>query len=160
MESQIRLIRFDDNPAVAQIIRMVMPEFGADGKGFAIHDNEVDAMYETYTKPRSRYFVCELNGEVVGGGGVAPLEGGDESICELKKMYFLPISRGSGLGSKLLEHCFGAAKEFGYDTCYLETFHTMTQAMKLYEKSGFAKIEGPLGSTGHFGCDTFYCKPL
>lgn len=42
----IRPIEARDNVAVASIIRTVMPEFGADGPGFAIHDAEVDAMYQ------------------------------------------------------------------------------------------------------------------
>src|SRR5690606_41202506 len=36
----IRKIRPEDNAAVASIIRTVMPEFGASGQGFAIHDRE------------------------------------------------------------------------------------------------------------------------
>lgn len=152
----IRLIRQDDNPEVAKIIRTVMPEFGASGAGFAIHDKEVDDMYGTYTKPRSTYFVCEEEGKIVGGGGIAPLEGGDADTCELKKMYFLPAGRGRGLGEKVLKECLVAAKNHGFRFCYLETFNTMKLAMKLYEKNNFKKIGGPLGNTGHFACDTFY----
>lgn len=47
----IRPIETRDNAAVAAIIRTVMPEFGADGPGFAIHDAEVDTMYEAYARP-------------------------------------------------------------------------------------------------------------
>jgi putative acetyltransferase len=133
-----------------------MPEFGASGLGFAIHDDEVDKMFESYTQPRCAYFVCEIEGMVVGGGGIAPLADSDENICELKKMYFLPAGRGKGFGRQVLQKCLKAAKEFGYDSCYLETFNTMKEAMKLYEKSGFKKIPGALGNTGHFSCDTFY----
>src|SRR5665213_2737281 len=48
----IRPIEPRDNVAMAAIIRSVMPEFGADGPGFAIHDAEVDTMYEAYAQPR------------------------------------------------------------------------------------------------------------
>lgn len=156
----IRPIDPNDNPTLATLIRTVMPEFGASGEGFAIHDKEVDDMYGTYTLPRSAYFVCEENGKILGGGGVAPLAGGEEDTCELKKMYFFPEGRGKGLGQKVLDKCIVAAKEIGFTFCYLETFNTMTLAMKLYEKNGFEKIPGPCGSTGHFGCDTFYRKRL
>jgi putative acetyltransferase len=156
----IRLISAADNPALASIIRTVMPEFGASGKGFAIHDKEVDDMFTAYTRPRCAYFVCELNGKVIGGGGIAPLEGGDDQTCELKKMYFLPEGRGKGLGQRVLDECLKAATDFGFEYCYLETFNTMKQAMKLYEKNGFEKIPGPCGNTGHFACDTFYRKKL
>jgi putative acetyltransferase len=71
-------------------------------------------------------------------------------------MYFLPEGRGKGLGKSLLKSCLSTAKDLGYKYCYLETFHTMRDAMKLYEKNGFKRIPGPLGNTGHFACDTFY----
>jgi len=152
----VRKISIDDNTAMAKIIRTVMPAFGASGKGFAIHDPEVDDLYHAYLSPRSTYFVFEDAGKIVGGGGVAPLEGGDDNICELKKMYFLPEARGKGFGQKVLSACLSAAREHGFEFCYLETFNTMKDAMKLYERNGFQIIAGPLGNTGHFACDTFY----
>jgi putative acetyltransferase len=155
-EIRIRPIRPGDNQKAAEIIRTVMPEFGASGSGFAIHDKEVDNMYGAYSQPRCTFIVCEVDGMLVGGGGIAPLDGGDENTCELKKMYFLPKGRGKGLGQKVLRECLMAALQIGFRYCYLETFNTMKLAMKLYEKNGFIKIPGPLGNTGHFACDTFY----
>ena len=55
----IRPILPTDDAAVAAIIRTVMPEFGANGPGFAIHDPEVDWMSRAYSGPRSAYFVVE-----------------------------------------------------------------------------------------------------
>lgn len=160
MPTNIRTISQKDNPYVAEIIRTVMPEFGAGGKGFAIHDKEVDDMFKAYSRGRAAYFVCEQDGKVIGGGGVAQLEGGAEEICELKKMYFLPEGRGKGLGQKLLISCLDAARAMGYRKCYIETFNTMKDAMRLYEKNNFKQIPGPLGSTGHFACDRFYLLEL
>lgn len=156
----IRKISAADNTFIAQVIRTVMPEFGAGGKGFAIHDSEVNDMFTAYNAPRAAYFVCEEGGKILGGGGVAPLAGGTVDTCELKKMYFLSGGRGRGLGQKLLHYCLDAAREMGFVNCYLETFNTMKDAMKLYEKNGFMKLTGPLGYTGHFACDTFYQKKL
>lgn len=149
-----------DNSAVRNIIRTVMPEFGASGQGFAIHDEEVENMFGAYSKPRCSYFVWEEDGKIFGGGGVAPLQGGDADTCELKKMYFLPEGRGKGLGQSVLSECLKSAKALGFKYCYLETFNTMTSAMKLYERNGFQKIGGPCGSTGHFSCDVFYKREL
>jgi putative acetyltransferase len=156
----VRPLEQKDNQAVRDIIRTVMPEFGASGQGFAIHDSEVENMLAAYTRPRCVYFVLEENGKILGGGGVAPLEGGDADTCELKKMYFLPEGRGKGLGQQVLTECLKAAKAIGFKYCYLETFNTMSSAMKLYEKNGFQKISGPLGNTGHFSCDRFYKREL
>ncbi len=160
MEMAIRPIEARDDAAVAAIIRAVMPEFGAVGCGFAINDPEVDWMSRAYAQPRSAYFVVEHDGMVLGGGGVAPLAGGDADTCELRKMYFLPQARGRGVGAAMMGRCLDAARGFGFHRCYLETLDGMDAAMKLYERSGFRRIDAPLGDTGHGGCNTFYAREL
>lgn len=156
----IRPIEPRDDAAVAAIIRKVMPEFGAVGEGFAINDPEVDWMHRAYSAPRSAYFVVESDGVVVGGGGVAPLSGGDADTCELRKMYFLPQARGLGAGAAMMARCLDAARDFGFRRCYLETLCGMDAAMRLYERTGFRRIPAPLGDTGHGGCNTFYLLHL
>jgi putative acetyltransferase len=155
----IRPITPNDNAAIASIIRAVMPEFGADGPGFAIHDTEVDDMAGAYSAPGRVYFIVERNGRVCGGGGVAPLDG-EPDICELRKMYFLPELRGLGAGAELIALCMEQARRLGYRRCYLETLTGMDAAQKLYEKHGFAQIPSALGNTGHFGCNRFYLREL
>ena len=156
----IRPITAADDVAMAAIIRTVMPEFGASGDGFAINDPEVDWMSRAYSEPRHAYFVLERGGRVLGGAGIAPLAGGDDATCELRKMYFLPEARGTGAGAMMMSRCLDAAREAGFTCCYLETLCGMDAAMRLYERSGFRRIDGPLGATGHGGCDTFYSRTL
>ncbi|RYZ40563.1 MAG: GNAT family N-acetyltransferase [Myxococcaceae bacterium] len=156
----LRPIEARDDAAVAAVIRAVMPEFGANGPGFALHDPEVDAMSAAYTRPRHAYFVVEHEGQVVGGGGIAPLDGGAPDVCELRKMYFLPQARGHGAGERLLRHCLEYARGAGYRQCYLETLAGMAQAQKLYQRLGFETLRAPMGSTGHFGCDRWYALDL
>lgn len=157
---EIRGIRADDDAAVASIIRTVMPEFGACGSGFAISDPEVDWMHRAYSAARSVYFVVELDGRVCGGAGIAPLEGGDSDTCELRKMYFLPELRGLGAGAALITRCLDAAHGFGFRRCYIETLTGMDAAMRLYERTGFHRIDRSLGATGHGGCDRYYLIDL
>ncbi len=162
---RIRLIEARDDTVVAAIIRSVMPEFGATGSGFAIGDPEVDWMHRAYSEPRSAYFVIERidahgDGKVEGGGGIAPLTGGDIGTCELRKMYFLPTLRGMGAGAALMARCLDAARGFGFQRCYLETLTGMDAAMRLYERSGFRRIDAAMGATGHGGCNRFYLREL
>jgi putative acetyltransferase len=156
----IRPIQASDDPHLARIIRSVMTEWGASGPGFAIHDPEVDYMSRAYTGPRSCYFVAEHEGVVLGGAGVGPLQGGAPDICELRKMYLLPEARGHGLGAALLERCLEAARRLGYRACYLETLDTMQPAQRLYRRFGFHPLPGPIGATGHFGCNRFFLLEL
>ncbi|MDN5782850.1 MAG: GNAT family N-acetyltransferase [Luteimonas sp.] len=157
---RIRPIEARDDAAMAAVIRAVMPEFGAVGDGFAINDPEVDWMHRAYAIDRAAYFVVEDAGRVMGGGGIAPLLDGDADTCELRKMYFLPGLRGRGAGTAVMARCLDAARGFGFQRCYLETLCGMDAAMKLYERSGFRRLGGPLGATGHGGCNTFYLLGL
>lgn len=159
-ELRIRPITPADDAAVAMIIRTVMPEFGADGPGFAIHDPEVGHMSAAYDREGAAYFVVERDGAVEGGAGIAALEGGPAGVCELRKMYFLPALRGLGAGAALMQCCLETARALGYRQCYLETLHGMDAAQKLYERSGFSRLEEPMGSTGHFACNRFYLRHL
>ena len=155
-----RKIEERDNAAMAAIIRKVMTEFGAVGEGYSIVDPEVTNMNGAYSSPRSAYFVVTMNEEVVGGGGIAPLQGGDADTCELKKMYFLDVARGQGAGQQIMDLCLEAAREHGFKVCYLETLSSMTKARALYLRNGFELLRGPLGNTGHFGCDSWFAKKL
>jgi putative acetyltransferase len=156
----IRPIVASDDAAVAAVIRTVMPEFGAKGPGFAINDPEVDAMSATYAEARSVYYVVELDGRVMGGGGIAPLAGGDGTTCELRKMYFLKEVRGRGAGRALLTKCIEAARARGFTRMYLETLTGMDAAKHLYLEYGFKPRSCALGATGHFSCDAYYERPL
>ncbi len=160
MDYNIRKIELKDNAAVAVVIRNVLVEHNVPKVGTAYADASLDRMYETYNRPRAIYFVIEKEGRIVGGAGIAQLDNGSESICELQKMYFLPELRGLGIGSQMMVKCLDAAKELGYEQCYLETVNFMKAAQKLYVRSGFEYLEGPLGDTGHNACDVWMLKEL
>ncbi len=152
----LRPILPGDNPAVARIIRTVMPEFNCVGEGYSINDPELENMHAAYSTPRSGFFVlAESDGTLVGVGGYAPLAGADGTVCELRKMYLLPAVRGRGGGRQLLNRCLAEARAEGYEKMYLETVGAMEVAGKVYEKYGFHSLDAPMGCTGHSGCDRF-----
>ena len=165
---RLRPIRPTDNAAVATLIRAVMPEFGCVGPGFSIEDPEVDDMYGSYAAPRAGYFVVEDRATDAGGGapglfavaGYAPLAGADAQTCELRKMYAYPAARGRGIGRALLDACVAGARAAGFTCMYLETHHAMTAAAELYARNGFEALGGPLGATGHSGCDRYMARAL
>lgn len=161
MDLSFRPITPADDAAMAAVIRAVMPEFGADGPGFAIHDPEVDHLTAAYPAPGAAYFVVvDETGRVLGGGGFSQLEGAEAGVCELRKMYFLPEVRGTGMGERLLRRCLEGARRAGYRTMYLETLTGMDAAQRLYKKVGFQPLCAPMGSTGHHGCDRWFAMEL
>lgn len=156
----IRAIKKEDNKEVAQLIRSVFDELEIPKVGTAYEDPYLDLMFEEYNKPKAAYFVVEWEGRILGCAGVASLENGDPQICELQKMYFLPETRGLGIGSKMMELCLEQARTFNFKKCYLETMPFMHAAQKLYKKSGFEYLEAPMGNTGHTSCPVWMLKDL
>ena len=156
----IRRIQRKDNADIAQIIRDVMTEFDAVGKGYSIVDEEVNDMFGNYRNAKRRYYVLLHQERVVGGAGIAPLRGGASSICELRKMFFLPRHRGIGMGRRLLAHVLDQARRLGYQKCYIETLDRMERATRLYKNAGFETLNKPLGNTGHGACDRWYVLNL
>ena len=130
----MRRLTQQDNPAIARVIRQVSAEYGLTAdKGYTVADPNLDELYQVYSQPGHAYWVVEYEGEVVGGGGIAPLAGSESDICELQKMYFLPAIRGKGLAKKLALMAMEQAREMGFKRCYLETTAFLKEAIALYE---------------------------
>ncbi|BBV06142.1 GNAT family N-acetyltransferase [Providencia rettgeri] len=158
---KIRPIEQQDNAGIAVVIREVSAEHGLTAdKGFAVADPILDTLFEVYSKPRSAYWVVEMDGEIVGGGGVSQVAGGDNDTAELQKMYLSSVLRGKGLAKQIVLMSLEFAKAQGYTRCYLETTKELQAAIKLYEKLGFEFIDEPLGNTGHSDCEIRMLKAL
>ena len=156
----IREIKPEDNPAIESIIKSVFHEFELPLVGTAYEDLETTQMYQSYQGENQVYFVIEENGSVVGGAGITKLANSKDNICELQKMYFNPSVRGKGYGKIMFEKCLKAAKDFGYDKCYLESASALKAAIHIYEKYDFKHLNGPLGGTGHYSCGIWMIKDL
>jgi putative acetyltransferase len=156
----IRKIALKDNEALAVIVRTSLAEFGANKPGTVYYDHTTDHLYELFQQPGSTYFVAEQDGKILGGAGIYPSEGLPQGTCELVKMYLSKESRGQGLGKTLIEKCLEFAQGFGYIQVYIETMPELRKAVTIYEKFGFEYLNGPLGNTGHFGCDIWMLKSL
>ena len=83
------------------------------------------------------YALRDKTGRALGIGALkalAPTHG------ELKSMHTVAESRGLGVGSALVDHLLGAAREMGFDRVSLETGSepAFGAARRLYERHGFA----------------------
>lgn len=83
-----------------------------------------------------KFFVVRLDGEPVGCGGVE-IAG---EHAELKRMFVRPSHRGRGLSRALIERLERAAREGGARVLLLETGVHQSEALALYERSGFRKV--------------------
>ncbi len=160
MQPVIRPIEPRDNSAIAAVIRAALAEFGANKPGTVYFDESTDHLFELFRQPGSAYFIAEWQGQVVGGAGIYPTEGLPAGCCELVKMYLTPAARGTGLGRTLISLCLETARDLGFRQVYLETMPELRKAVTVYEKFGFRYLDGPLGNSGHFGCDVWMLKDL
>ena len=160
MTTTIRRIQAADNPFLSRIIKNTLEEFGANHPGTVYFDASTVALYELFQEEGSAYFVAELNGEIVGGGGIYPTAGLPAGTCELVKMYLSPQARGMGLGKTLIEKSLAFAGNSGYKQVYLETMPELQQALKTYAKFGFVYLKGPMGNSGHTGCSLWMLRQV
>lgn len=156
----LRNIQLQDNAALAKIVRESLTEFGANKPGTVYYDATTDHLYELFQTNGAVYFVAAQHNELLGGGGIYPSPGLPDGTCELVKMYLKNEARGKGIGKMLIEQCIAAAKQQGYTAMYIETMPELKQAVGMYQKFGFQNLTGPLGNTGHFGCNVWMLKAL
>ena len=156
----LREIAPNDNLKIATVIRNVFEELDAPKVGTAYADPHLNTLFEVYQDENEIYFVVEKDEIILGGCGIGNLVEAEFKICELQKMYLAKEARGKGIAKDIMQKCLSFAKQVGYDKCYIETLPFMKDAQKLYVKSGFTFIDGPMGATGHNACDVFMIKDL
>jgi putative acetyltransferase len=160
MSTIFRNLEQGDNKEIADLIRSVFREFGIARPGTVYFDPTTDDLFSLFRKPGSVYWIAEENGKIIGGCGIYSTPGLPEGCCELVKLYLVSSQRGKGTGRKLLEKSLESARELGYRQVYLESLPELNKAIGLYEKAGFGLIDGPMGNSGHFGCNIWMLKDL
>lgn len=157
---QIRKVNKDDNFFLAKMIRQVFYEHNAPQKGTVFSDPTTDNLFELFQVEKSFLWVAEVDGEVVGCCGIYPTIGLPENCVELVKFYLSDKSRGKGIGKILMEKSIESARELGYSELYLESIPEYSNAIRIYEKQGFLKLDKPLGESGHTTCNIWMLKKL
>ncbi|KAB7664137.1 GNAT family N-acetyltransferase [Bacillus sp. B1-b2] len=155
----IREIEKEDNAKVKEIIKNSLKSLGLDIPGTAYFDPQLNDLHYYYSNLKhAKYWVVEIEGEVVGGIGIAPFNEQDK-VCELQKLYLSTKTQGLGFGKKLMETALSFASKH-YEKCYLETKHELKTACVLYEKFGFNLLYQPLLGSDHSAMDAWYLKDL
>lgn len=155
-----RPIEEKDNKEIADLIRGVFIEFNIHRPGTVYFDPTTDNLFGLFRTPGSEYWIAEENGIILGGCGVYPTPGLPEGCAELVKFYLSSDYRGKGIGWRLMENTFKSARDYGYKQLYLESLPELDKAISIYERAGFKFLKGPLGESGHFGCNIWMLKDL
>lgn len=105
------------------------------------------------------FFVVRCDNQPAACGGVQFFTENHPPYGELKRMYVRPAFRGRGLAKRLLQHFEEVAATQQIATLRLETGIHQTEAIQLYERSGYQRI-GPFGEYGDDPNSLFYEKQL
>ncbi|WP_440898768.1 GNAT family N-acetyltransferase [Bacillus cereus] len=153
----IREMKKEDNAKVKEIIQDSLKSLGLALPGTAYFAPQLNDLHQYYNNlEHANYWVVEMEGEVVGGIGIAPFNEHDK-VCELQRLYLIPKAQGLGFSKKLMETALSFASK-QYDKCYLETMHELKTACILYEKFGFILLNEPLPGFEHATMNAWYIK--
>jgi ribosomal-protein-alanine acetyltransferase len=97
-----------------------------------------ETMAAELASPHGRYLVDEINGTVIGYGGVRALQGGVDA--DIQTIALDAAQRGSGRGRALLRALLAAAVERGAREVFLEVRADNPVAERLYRSEGFEEI--------------------
>lgn len=93
------------------------------------------------TGERAGFVVAWVGGEAAGCGAFRPFSSDQSAIAEIKRMYVAPEFRRRGVSRQILAELERLAQECGYSSVRLETGLRQPHAIRLYESSGYQRIE-------------------
>lgn len=130
----INLIRTAaDDPAflrlTGELTRELRERYGALQDQYEPHNNVEHA---------AAVIIAEDNGAPVGCGCFRVV---DNTTIEIKRMYVPPTLRGRGIAARILERLETIARSRGFTAAILETGIRQPEAVRLYERHGYRRIE-------------------
>lgn len=129
----IYLIRTDSDSAdFRELVALLDSEL-------AVRDGDEHEFYAKYNKiDKIRNVVVAYEDEMAVGCGA--FKEYEPEIAEIKRMYVRENRRGQGIAGKILEELERWAKELNFSEYILETGLKQPEAIRLYEKNGYAEI--------------------
>lgn len=114
-----------DKPQLVNIVKLHVPVYFAA--------SEVEDLEEYLEHRREKYFVAEIDGKIVGAGGINLADNGKTG--KISWDYVAPSFQGKGIGKALLRYRVELLQEMG--TIEKITVRTSQFAYRFYEKNGF-----------------------
>jgi GNAT superfamily N-acetyltransferase len=88
--------------------------------------------------PRGAFVIGRAGGRPVACGAIRPLE---DKVAEVKRVFVQVGSRGRGYAEAIMNELERLARERGYTVVRLETGVRQPEAISLYEKLGYRRIQ-------------------
>ncbi len=148
-----------DQPEVMALLAALDRYLGSLYAPGANHILSVDELLA----PDISFFVAREQGEAVGTAACRRMAGepatGGHAYGEVKRMYVDPSRRGRRLGARLLDALEDRLRRDGYRLALLETGRDQAEAVKRYQRAGYAP-RGPFGGYPDNGLSLFMAKAL
>lgn len=116
----------------ADIIELVDSYFDAEA-----WEAELAGLPGKYAAPKGSLLIAYRGGQPAGCVALHDLGDG---IAEMKRMFVPPAFRGLGVGRALADRVMADAKAAGYRRMRLDTGKRQSEAIRLYEATGFRRI--------------------
>jgi putative acetyltransferase len=126
------------SPIAAALIAELSAELAPRYPGRHGGDGSAGFKPDDVTVPRAAFVVVWEGDSAVGCGALRPMA--DSTTAEIKRMYVRPAARGQGISRLILSALEDQARGFGYQKVLLETGTLQTEAISLYQTSGYHRI--------------------
>ena len=119
--------------ALTQFLNEMVERVGADVL-------EIDIEQEAREDSGKNFFIVALDerDNVVGCGSLIQIE---PQVGQIRRMWVNPVLRGHGIGRRLLSALEGAGAVSGYEFIRLEVYEALTEALLLFETSGYVQVD-------------------
>lgn len=148
-----------DSPQVGALLSALDAYLASLYPTEANHILDVRALME----PSTTFLTARRAGRLVGCGAVRRMVGepatGGLPYGEIKRMYVSPEARGARIATQVLARLEAVLREDGMALALLETGRDQTEAVRLYERAGYARRE-PFGGYPDNGLSLFMGKAL
>lgn len=133
----MRVIKIEQVPADDEELGKLRQELRAD---MTARYPDEGADTDDHLNDSIKFLLMRMDGVPIGCCALQRNESSGLDGLELKRMYVVPTSRGTGAASRLLEAAETLARELGAPQIYLETGTRQPEAIRLYERSGYREI--------------------
>ena len=113
-------------------------EYGWNNEYEALVAEILAKFVREFDPARERCWIAEKDGKVIGSIFIVRQ---DDTTAKLRLLYVDPCARGLGIGSRLVDECLRFSRQAGYTKMVLWTNSILTDARRIYDKTGFQLVE-------------------
>jgi ribosomal protein S18 acetylase RimI-like enzyme len=142
---RVRRYQEGDGPAIRDLHERALADTGTDPADVPDID-DLEDVPGTYLDTGGEFLVAEVDGEIVGMGGLR-VDVDDHGVAEagerpgeLFRMRVDPDRQRKGVGSAVLDGLEAAARRRGVDRLLAETAERQAAATRFYPANGFAEV--------------------